>query len=356
MSASFSNKAYWTCQIFGWSGLFLVNFFIQISRPNANMADEIFANVTFIFAGIFTSHGLRAIYRNIELVRKNLLQALLPTFGFSFLAAIVCVLIALSTIKLFSPWLSFDENPLSVDMVIGNIIGIFPMVIIWSCIYLAVHYLANWRVSEIEKLKLESALKDAQMNALLGQINPHFVFNALNNIRSLVAEDIERSRDAIGQLANLLRSSLNSGKQKLVPLDAELKLAHDFIELCRIQFEDKLSYLESIDKSLLTEQVPPFVLQMLFENAIKHGISEIKSGGQIELTIKELEKGFFEIKVANPVPETKRELTNSTKVGITNISERLSLQFEGQASIAVTESSNLFVVSIRLPLASVEKS
>lgn len=124
-------------------------------------------------------------------------------------------------------------------------------------------------------------MKELELKTIKAHINPHFIFNALNSIRALIDENPARARNAVTELSQLLRSSMNADKEELVSLERELGIVKNYLALEQIRFEDRLRVHLQIDEGTLKQQVPPMMLQTLVENAIKHGISKEMKGGEI---------------------------------------------------------------------------
>lgn len=198
-----------------------------------------------------------------------------------------------------------------------------------------------------QKLNIEKNLKEANLNTLKGQINPHFIFNSLNNIRGLVEENPRKSKEMITRLSELLRSSLLHGKENTVLLEQELETVENFLEISKIQFEDRLHFDFNIDSETKSTPIPPMILQMLVENAVKHGISNLKDGGNITITTK-FDDSNLHLIVKNT--GTLSLKNNSTKIGIKNIEERLQLLYDHNASFNLTENNNEVTAHIRIRL------
>lgn len=195
------------------------------------------------------------------------------------------------------------------------------------------------------KLTIEKNLKEANLNTLKGQINPHFIFNSLNNIRGLVQEDPQKTKEMITRLSELLRSSLLSGKSNFVALEQEVETVENFLEISKIQYEERLSYDIDIPTEYYRYYVPPMILQMLVENAVKHGISILKDGGSI--LVKAYEDGdTFNLLVKNTGQLNTSE--KGTQIGIKNIEERLKLLYENQANFSLKEEHNEVIAHISI--------
>jgi LytS/YehU family sensor histidine kinase len=133
-------------------------------------------------------------------------------------------------------------------------------------------------LSKQKQVRLELALREAELRALEAQINPHFLFNCLNSIRALVIEDPPKAQDMITRFATLLRYNLNHESRHTVPLSAEAEVVADYLALEKVRFEDRLRLQIAIDPAVASLPVPPMILQTLVENALKHGIARLPQG------------------------------------------------------------------------------
>ena len=150
-------------------------------------------------------------------------------------------------------------------------------------IYYFYHYIVKSRKQQLDTLKLEALVKELELKTIKSHINPHFIFNALNSIRALIDENPNRARNAITELSNILRSSMQAEKLETVPFEKELNIVKDYLALEHIRFEDRLKIEYQIDEETLDQPVPPMMLQTLVENAIKHGIGKQINGGVVKV-------------------------------------------------------------------------
>src|SRR5690606_9276799 len=127
-----------------------------------------------------------------------------------------------------------------------------------------------YRAAEVERWRLQAAVKDAELAALRAQVNPHFLFNSLNSIRALIVEDPARAQQVVTQLAALLRYTLQAGATSTVPLEAELHAVRTYLALESIRLEERLRYTIDVDDAVRQAPVPPMLVQTLVENGIKH--------------------------------------------------------------------------------------
>lgn len=223
--------------------------------------------------------------------------------------------------------------------------GLYFMV--WTVFYVAIKGLIELNKSRETRLSLESNLKESQLNTLKGQINPHFMFNSLNNIRGLMLEDVEKSRDILTRLSETLRYSLTKNDVDSIALEDELEMVENYVEISKIQLEDRLEFETAIDENSLNTQIPPMIIQMLVENAIKHGISNLKQGGKVMLTTK-IEDDKLHINVTNS--GALKHTEDTTQLGLENIKQRLMLLYGEEATFNLFEEGEQVVASIKIPL------
>lgn len=159
-------------------------------------------------------------------------------------------------------------------------------------------YLSHFSASlvkekDIELSRLREAKSEAEVKALQSQINPHFLYNALNSIASLAHTDADKTEKMALSLSDLFRHSINRKGEKVNTLGDELSLVHNYLEIEQIRFGDRLDFSIDVDDDLLKVEIPMFVLQPLVENAIKHGISKIEDKGKIVLKVDRKDKGIL---------------------------------------------------------------
>jgi hypothetical protein len=227
------------------------------------------------------------------------------------------------------------------------------LMLLWTVIYVILVYSKKLSKMELEQSEAAFKLKEAQLNSLIGQLNPHFLFNSLNNIRSLMLEDVNKSREILTSLSDFLRYSLSNNSQAFQSIENELTIVRDYIALALVQYEERLDYRENIDESLLDCKIPPMLIQLLVENAIRHGIESCQGTGKLVLTVSRREQNII-ICVVNPGSLQQKIALNeprkSTGLGIKNIKQRLNLLFDGQSSFLLTEHNGMVTAEVLFPL------
>ena len=233
----------------------------------------------------------------------------------------------------------------------SDLVGIYYnllLIAIWMLIYIVYHYVEKNRNDQLDRLKLETTVKELELKTIKSHINPHFIFNSLNSIRALVDENPKRARRAITELSNILRSSMQAEKSETVPLEKELDIVKDYLALEQMRFEERLQIEFDIDEDTLQQQVPPMMLQTLVENAIKHGISKQVLGGVVRV-VAIFKDNVMQLQVQN----TGQLLNNPSGegFGIKSTQDRLNLMYQGKAVFEIKNLDATMVESkVTLPV------
>ena len=179
---------------------------------------------------------------------------------------------------------------------------------LWSAGWLAVQWQRRHRQAELDRQQESTLRQHLELDVLRGRLNPHFVFNALNNLRALILEDPQRARELVTRLSATLRRALEHLPQGPVTLAAEWAVVQDYLAVEAVHFEDRLQVDAALEASALTAWVPAMVLQLLVENAIKHGIAVTPGGGRLQIRAQRVADGLL-IEVRNPgaLRNTQRE-------------------------------------------------
>jgi sensor histidine kinase YesM len=203
------------------------------------------------------------------------------------------------------------------------------------------------RTRQVEQERANKLLAEAQLSSLESRIHPHFLFNTLNSIASLIPSDPKRAEDTVGKLASLLRFSLNANHSSLVPLAQELKIVRDYLEIESTRFGPRLRYQIAVPDTLADIKVPPLALQSLVENSVKHVVSQRTEGATIRITgIRDSNRIRLEViddgpgfSLASIAPEH----------GLGNLSARLQLLYGDAGQLDVTRVDATTVASIAIP-------
>ncbi|MES2899082.1 MAG: histidine kinase [Pseudomonadota bacterium] len=222
------------------------------------------------------------------------------------------------------------------------------MVAAWAIIYLSITSIRRVRQAELSNLKLENALKDARLSSLVNQLNPHFLFNALNNVRFMMYEDVRHADTMITALSEVLRYSLDSSRHDKIALGQELAVIQQYIDLVAIQLEDRLAFSMDIAEGLHGALIPPMVLQMLVENAIKHGLEPLPQGGSLSVVARSDSTSLM-IEVRNATPAESLQRVGGMGIGLRNIEQRLQLLYGDQARLELSREAAGFTARLTIP-------
>lgn len=254
----------------------------------------------------------------------------------------------LTFISEFTETTLYEKAHLSMFLIkLYNIPFFATLFFIWLFVYITLNIYHQLKNVQLKQANLEANLKESQLNTLKGQINPHFMFNSLNNIRGLILEDTTKSREMITRLSEMLRYSLTKNDVDAISLEDELEMVDNYVAISKIQMEDRLQFDKNIEVNTTQIKIPPMIIQMLVENATKHGISNLKDGGTISLNIQQEDKSLL-IEVCN---SGKLSIdSKSTQLGLKNIQQRLTLLYKGAANFSLKEKSHQVVATIKIPL------
>jgi hypothetical protein len=218
---------------------------------------------------------------------------------------------------------------------------------IWTMLYVR---FTEKRRQEEREFNLRLAVSEAELRALEAQINPHFLFNCLNSIRALVAENPVRAQDMITRLANIFRYNLHREPTHTVPLEAEVEVVSDYLALESVRFEDRLRVRLAISAGAGKTRIPSMLLQALVENALKHGIAPLPGGGDL-LIRAENKSDATVIEVENSGQMGTPDASEPGGVGLANTRERLRLLYGGRASLQLRNRDGGHVVAtVSIPM------
>lgn len=230
----------------------------------------------------------------------------------------------------------------------------FMAYLIWAMAYNFYHISINIRRSAVEKIAAENRAKDLELINLRSQLNPHFLFNALNSIHSLAMMKKDTASDAVLLLSDLMRYTLNYEKRDIVPLSDEIEVVEKYMALEKIRFGKKLNTEIAVAENTLTTKIPPIIVQTLVENAIKHGLKGSIDGVSIKIE-SYLNDNFLTINVINSGQLQNRDpsvsdLKNSG-IGVENTRRRLQMIYGDNACFDLKNRNESEVIAtLNLPV------
>lgn len=333
------NKIYWILQVGGWSLFATINIVLNFLQDKLDVYNFIYFILDATWY-LLSTHVLRHFILRWGWLEIKIKEILFKVFSFIFLVTLTNFLIYLSIHGALG--FETDYDPASVG---AYLLACFLIYFSWTLFYFIFHYFERYNAA----LKYEALKNEIELNNLKSQLNPHFIFNALNSIRALVDENPSKSKDAITQLSSILRSSLVLNKSKLTSFTEEIHAVRDYLNLESIRFEERLRTNFDIDPKSKNFTVPPLMIQTLVENGIKHGISKLKDGGVISLETKVRDSMLY-IKIRNNGQLKGKNLNGSKGFGIENTKQRLKLLYGNRATFAIfNEDDSNVLTEVSLP-------
>jgi two-component system, LytTR family, sensor kinase len=230
--------------------------------------------------------------------------------------------------------------------------------IITIAVYYVIRYFQGLQRKEFEKSELDIKNREMQISLLKSQINPHFLFNTLNSINTLIGSSKEQARRVITQLSDIFRYALDSHGDEMVRLIHELDFIDNYIRIQQVRFGDRLKFVKQVDFSCLSVHIPPMILQPLVENSVKYGIAPKDDGGTIVLTIKRFNSMiFFEVKDDGLGSNAKKVMDGSSSgVGLKNTDQRLKSIFGSGSGLRIRSNEWGYSVSFFIPFEETAKN
>jgi LytS/YehU family sensor histidine kinase len=203
------------------------------------------------------------------------------------------------------------------------------------------------REKELAADRARRLATEARLSSLESRIHPHFLFNTLNSISSLIQEDPAQAEKLVERLAALLRFSLDSNEQRTVPLEREMKITRDYLEIERARFGDRLRYSIDVPPSLRFAEVPPLAVQTLVENSVKHAIAPRRDGGEVRVAARRIGQHLC-VEVADDGPGFARDALVAGH-GLDTLHARLQALYDDRAALDILTRDGYTVVSLSLP-------
>ncbi len=246
----------------------------------------------------------------------------------------------------FDDWKEYMLNLLSWDAM-----RFYDQYIIAVAIFYIIRYFEYIQRKDKEKSQLALKNKEMQLALLKSQINPHFLFNTLNSISTLIASSKEKARKVITQLSDVFRYALDSHSGTMVKLYDELDFIENYVKIQQVRFGERLKYVTEIDQSCTSMEVPPMILQPLVENSVKYGIGPKDDGGTIRLIVKPVDEGvYFEVSDNGLGTNAAKVLDGkSSGIGLQNSEKRLKSIFGKSVKFIVAPREDGYTVKFTIP-------
>lgn len=346
---------YWKCQLSGWSVAALYWGVAGYLQGNFNIILGSGQFVTDVFCYLLLTH----LYRNFalryhwpQLSLPALFKRIIPSV---FILGVAYTVVTVVKIYLFRQWFYLGPAVSLSYFLAVNGLDIFMaglrLMAVWLLAYHLYHYAQREMLIAKENTRLEFLHTEIQLNTLSAQLNPHFLFNSLNNIKSMVTDRPQSARRAIDLLADLLRNTLYTNYAVLTTIEEEILLVKDYLELEKLRLEERLRYDIQVDPAMRKTAIMRLSIQTLVENAIKHGINERKEGGLISIAVVN-KLSHVKISVQQP-GKLKEGITKG--IGLQNLQERIKLQFKGKANLKIFQYQETVISVLRVPVSGAEE-
>ena len=214
-------------------------------------------------------------------------------------------------------------------------------------IYYLINYYKNYQEKLIKESELKQAVQESELNLLKAQINPHFLFNSLNSINSLIFTGPEKAQEMVLALSDFLRYTVRRNEDEHLSLKDELANIRKYLDIEKIRFGDRLIIEEIVEDESLERKIPNLILQPIYENAIKHGVNE--STDTVTITTDcSIENDELVIMISNNY-SAGNLFKKGKGIGIDNIQKRLLLHYKRTDLIEIEKSSYHFKVTLKIP-------
>lgn len=340
----FGAPSFWPLQAFGWMGFYLL-ILLTVVLPSHSKR-ELWNQTVCWTTAFFASFLLRPVCRS--LLRKSRLWLALEirAFGLSVVVGAACTIVTYS-VKSRGPSIDWGD-PLQ-DWLQFTVI-----LFLWCTLYFGIK---QWQQSLRERERLvraESEAREARLSALRYQLNPHFLFNALNAVSTLVLQGKPTAATRmLAQIGDLLRTTLDSDASAEIPLSQELAFVEQYLAIEQTRLGDRLRVKTKIAKETLDAIVPSMLLQPLVENAVRHGVAPLLEGGTITME-SQTAGGQLLMKIRNsgPAANGNAELNSISKgIGLANTAERLkTLYGDTHRFSSQSRKEGGYEITIEIPL------
>jgi len=346
-----SGRLFWIMNSSGWVALSVLTYF-SLSLPYSQFELSYFAhNISQSVVGLLLTLPLRWCFKSVWSwpVAQRFILAVIATIFFSMLWAVLRLLLFMLMTQEQNLWADYGG-------------WVFPSIFVfftWSALYHGIKYYQLLQQQREAMLVLESQqrqralqlgrakaeVKDAQLQLLRYQLNPHFLFNTLNSVASLVsAERTEDAKTMLSRLGDFLRYSLDAGEDMLIPLDKEFWALSQYLMIEQVRFSDRMTLELDVPANLESLLVPNMLLQPLAENAIKYAIAPSESGGTVRVSAQ-LKDSRLVLSVEDSGSErlgvssdTLELFEPGAGIGLRNTRERLKNLFSNDFELQVTDS------------------
>ncbi|HKJ16736.1 MAG TPA: histidine kinase [Xanthomonadales bacterium] len=347
-----SKTLFWILNALGWAGYAVLNWLIGIAAHDKPM-DYIGPSLMYAVGGLIITYGLRTIYKSAW-DRKPVINLLISGLGAIIAAAFFAGFKAFAYVHFYE---GFRLGTLPIRQYFTSWELTLSLYVIgtWSGLYFGIKYYRMVQQQREQVLKATNTAHQAQLRTLRYQLNPHFLFNTLNAVSTLVLESQNETADQmISRLSAYLRYALDSDPMQKVTLRDEIDALDLYLGLEQLRFDDRLEINLEIDEPAFRSLVPSMILQPLIEHSVRHATTVSEVGGSITIAAK-VDNDMLCLSVAdtgNGIPDPTSALNQGeNSVGLTNTRERLQVLYGKHHSFSITNvQSHGLKVEMCIPL------
>jgi two-component system LytT family sensor kinase len=341
----FKNRTYLISFFVIWLVIFAIHAFVVFYFYDLPISISLVDSAIFNF--LFALIGINLWY----VIRFNLRET--PTALDLIINHFIVAVIIISTwlaLSYFSLTYMYDDE-LYIEFLNESLPWRAVMGVFFYLLFILFFYMILYYEDLQDKMKIEGELqtlvKEAELNALKSQINPHFLFNSLNSISSLTITDPDKAQDMVIKLSDFLRYSLSHDKNEKASLKQEFENLQRYLDIEKIRFGHRLNFREDIPEKCINFEIPNMILQPLIENSIKHGVYNSTEEVLVELSCRE-ENGYIIIEITNDYdPDAIKKVGQG--IGLSNIRKRLQLIYQRQDLLETIAEKMVFRAILRIP-------
>ncbi|MET0371448.1 MAG: sensor histidine kinase [Sphingobium sp.] len=343
------NRAFWNLQSLGWAGAFLLRGSSTVAngQPLSSLIPVMISTVTGYSVTLLIAVMFRILLKQRPIV----------TWGVSILT----VVLAAALVAFIDAWVfstqNRDSGTAGVQLFLGAFYLSMTLLGAWSALYYAINFYLTVEEQADQLLHLENQASSAQLAMLRYQLNPHFLFNTLNSISTLVLlKQTDRANQMLSRLSSFLRYTLINEPTALVSIEQEVETLKLYLDIEKMRFEERLRPVFAIDPAVAHARLPSLLLQPLVENAIKYAVTPKEEGAEIavtaepagdnvRITVSDTGPGLSEAPARRIEPHGL-----GTGVGLANIRDRLIQAFGERQRFETRSTPGGFAVTIEMPL------
>ncbi len=338
-------RFFWILNLAGWSGYVLAAYLGALAHEKPDAYINVI--VAMAVAGFLLTIPMRYLFRRlwgkspVTIALGLIVTCYVLAFGWRWYSN-----------SIYYAWVKHGWQPETWTDYIGGVMGSFYILLCWSGLYFGIRYYQQLQDQTERTLQATAAAHQAQLKMLRYQLNPHFLFNTLNAISTMILDGAKDSANlAISRLSDFLRYTLDNDPMKRVTLGSELGALDLYLEIEKVRFGDRLIVRKEVEPRALQGLVPSLILQPLIENAIKYAVTPSEEGGTLTISAKVHDQMLI-LKLSDNGPglNNGQKSNNGSGVGLQNTRDRLQ-QFYGDRqafTLAPNDPSGL-VVTINIP-------